>query len=59
MIEKCIFLATIVLMGAVYKGKVEKTACYSFSVITLIAMMWGWWVNVVIVHMVDGICYFY
>ena len=41
MIERYIFLAIVLLMGAVYKGKVEKTACYSFSVITLIAMMWG------------------
>lgn len=41
MIEKCIFLAIVLLMGAVYKGKVEKTTCYSFSIVTLIAMMWG------------------
>lgn len=35
-----IFLLAV-LMGLVYKGLVEKVICYSFSVITLIAMMWG------------------
>lgn len=39
MIEKCIFLAILLLMGVVYKGKVEKTVSFSMFFLTLITFM--------------------